>query len=162
MGYWVGTVHIYTVYIDRSEGGRTDHFHEGDISKPAPPPWLDGRGVWKKEEDERLVGVVVLLGVIQVSVRNCRDRWEAYVGMKSAFRVADWQFHRPPVIVKFSQGCQRGCRGWSGFITLVGHIAASASCGGKSRLEWGETLGWTITLCKPTGQLCLTFNWLIS
>ncbi|CAB1436498.1 unnamed protein product [Pleuronectes platessa] len=68
------------------------------MSKPVPPPV--GPGVWMKEKAvERAAGVDVLSGVIQVSVRarKSSDCCVAKPEMKSALRVADWQFHRPPV-----------------------------------------------------------------
>ncbi|XP_060948509.1 interferon-induced protein with tetratricopeptide repeats 1-like [Limanda limanda] len=58
-----------------------------------------GLGVWVKEKaEERAAGVEVLSGVIQVSVRarKSSDCCVAKPEMKSALRVADWQFHRPP------------------------------------------------------------------
>ena len=73
----------------------TENVQEGEISKPVPPPWPDGREVCEKEkEDERAAGVVVFSDVIQVSVSVSSDE---------AFHVADWQFHRPPTTVKLSR-----------------------------------------------------------
>lgn len=72
----------------------------GEMSRPVPPPLPVGLGVWLKEKaEERAAGVDVFSGVIQVSVRarKSSDCWIAKPEMKSALRVADWQFQRPPV-----------------------------------------------------------------
>ena len=74
--------------------------HLREMSKPVPPPLPVGLSVWVKEKaEERAAGVAVLSGVIQVSVRarKSSDCCVTKPEMKSALRVADWQFHRPPV-----------------------------------------------------------------
>ena len=80
MGWVMSTEWYSKVEGDRLVMGNTENVQEGEIRKPVPPPWPDGREVCEKEkEDERAAGVGVLSGVIQVlvSVRNCSDRREA-------------------------------------------------------------------------------------
>ena len=79
MGWVISTEWYSKVEGDRLVRGNTENVQEGEISKPVPPPWPDGREVCEKEEDERAAGVAVFSGVIQVSVsaRNCSGRREA-------------------------------------------------------------------------------------
>lgn len=55
--------------------------------------------------------------------------------MKSAFRVADWQFHSPPATVKSSQGGQSG-------IAKVGEVPSPRGTSPAEASSVGERTGW--------------------
>ena len=53
--------------------------------------------------------------------------------MKSAFCVADWQFHRPPETVTLSRESSGGSE------RLEVHVAGSSFCRGEKRQGWEIT-----------------------
>ena len=53
MGWVISTEWYSKVEGDRLVRGNTDNVQEGEISKPVPPPWPDGREVCEKEKRMR-------------------------------------------------------------------------------------------------------------